>query len=116
VGRGAARVSQREHSFRVIAPRGPHATDPAVQAGFGIAQQNCFHCHNMGNEGGQKAGISWTVLAAFAANTPKAFAAYVRNPQATNPQTQMAGNPDYDDATVAALETYFQTFSPQGKP
>ncbi|MBZ5699677.1 MAG: hypothetical protein LAN18_14155 [Acidobacteriia bacterium] len=115
---GVVRLEFRKEStvLGVIAPRGPHATDPAVQAGFGIAQQNCFRCHNMGNEGGQKAGISWTALAAFAANTPKAFAAYVRNPQATNPQTQMAGNPDYDDATVAALETYFQTFSPQGKP
>ena len=31
-----------------IAASGPHASDPAVQAGFRIAQQNCFRCHNQG--------------------------------------------------------------------
>ena len=115
---GVVRLEFRDESavFSAIAPRGPHANDPAVQAGFSIAQQNCFRCHNMGNEGGQKAGLSWTALAAFAATPPEFFGAYVRNPQATNPRTQMAGNPGYDDATLAALEAYFQTFSPQGKP
>jgi len=42
--------------FGAIAPRGPQARDPQVQDGYRIARQNCFHCHNMGDAGGQKAG------------------------------------------------------------
>jgi mono/diheme cytochrome c family protein len=115
---GVARLEFRnEHTvFSAIAPRGPHANDAAVQAGFRIAQQNCFRCHNMGDEGGQKAEVSWTVLAAFAATAPKAFGAYVRDPQAGNPRTQMAASPGYDDATLAALSAYFDTFSPEDNP
>jgi mono/diheme cytochrome c family protein len=117
---GVVRLEFRQESavFGAIAPRGPHANDSAVQAGFSIAQQNCFRCHNMGTEGGQKARLSWTALAAFATTTPEAFASYVRNPQAINPRSQMAASPDYDDATLAALEAYFATFSTpaQGKP
>lgn len=99
-----------------IAPRGPAANEADVQAGFKIAQQNCFRCHNMGNEGGQKAGTSWTVLSAFAANSPEFFAKYVRNPMALNPQSQMAASPEYDDATMHLLIAYFKTFAPAEKP
>jgi len=102
--------------FGAIAPRGPHAAEPAVQDGYRIAQQNCFRCHNLGQEGGQKAGFSWIVLSAWAAASPDNFSAYVRNPQAKNPQAQMPGNPTYDSATIQALLAYFRTFSPQEKP
>jgi mono/diheme cytochrome c family protein len=110
---GVVRLEFRNQDtvFRSIAPHGPHANDAAVQAGFRIAQQNCLRCHNMGNEGGQKAGLSWAALGALAAASPKTFGAYVRNPRAANPRTQMAGSPNYDDVTLAALEAYFQTFS-----
>ncbi len=84
---------------------------PQVQDGYRIAQQNCFRCHNMGDEGGHKAGRPWLVLSAWATASPEYFAAYVRNPQASNPRAQMPGNPGYDDATVRALIAYFQTFS-----
>ena len=66
----------------MIAPRGP-ACDRSRGAGrfrHRAAELLPDLSHNMGNEGGQKSGISWTALAAFAANTPNAFAAYVRNP------------------------------------
>jgi mono/diheme cytochrome c family protein len=99
-----------------IAPRGPHATEPLVQAGYRIAQQNCFRCHNMHDEGGQKSGHPWQVLSAWAAAAPEHFAAYVRNPQAKNPRATMPANPGYDDATIRALTAYFQTFSPEEKP
>jgi len=103
-----------------IAPRGPRATDTQVQDGYRIAQQNCFRCHNLGAEGGRKANRPWLVLSALAATSPEYFAAYVHNPQASNPQAQMPGNPSYDDATLRALIAYFQTFSspqhPQEKP
>lgn len=87
------------------------AANELVQSGYRIAQQNCFRCHNMGNEGGTKAGRPWLVLSAWAAASPDYFAAYVRNPQSKNPQAQMRGNPDYDNKTIAALIAYFKTFS-----
>jgi mono/diheme cytochrome c family protein len=99
-----------------IAPRGPHAPEALVQAGYRIAQQNCFRCHNMHDEGGQKSGHPWPVLSAWAAAAPGYFAAYVRNPQAKRPGAQMPGNPGYDDATLHALTAYFQTFLPEENP
>jgi mono/diheme cytochrome c family protein len=100
--------------FGAILPRGPLAATPKVTAGYRIAQQNCFRCHNMGREGGQKSGIPWPVLSTRAAASPEYFAAYVRNPQAKNLHAQMPGNPDYDNVTVDALIAYFRTFSTTG--
>ena len=79
-----------------------------------IAQQNCFRCHNNGAEGGLKSGVTWTVLGALAANSPDFFTAYVRDPKAKNPKTQMAASPEYDDATMRALIAYFRTFAADG--
>ena len=115
---GVVRLEFRDENavFSAIAARGSHASDLEVQAGFKIAQENCFRCHNMGTEGGHKAGLSWAALARFAATRPVVFGAYVRNPQAANPRAQMSGSPDYDDATISALVAYFKTFSSQEKP
>ena len=107
---------QKEKVFGAIAPRGPAASDTNVQAGFRIAQQNCFRCHNADAEGGTKAGISWSVLAGWAAAAPEKFAAYVRNPQASNGNTQMAASPQYDDATMKALLDYFKAFANRRRP
>ena len=103
-------------TFAAIAPRGTHAANANVQSGFRIAQQNCFRCHNMGEEGGRKSGRPWLVLAAWAAAGPEHFASYVRNPQANNPKTQMVASPQYDDATMKALIDYFSTFIAAEKP
>jgi mono/diheme cytochrome c family protein len=110
---GVVRIEFRNEKtvLGAIAPRGPQAADELVQAGYRIAQQNCFRCHNMGQEGGRKAGHPWLVLSAWAAASPKYFADYVRNPQSMNPRAQMPGNPGYDDATIGALIAYFKTFS-----
>jgi len=115
---GVLRLEFRDEKivFGAIAPRGPRATEPAVLAGYRIAQQNCFRCHNMGTQGGQKAGHPWPVLSAWAAAASDYFGAYVRNPKGKNPHAQMPGNPAYDDATIGALRAYFQTFSAQEKP
>src|SRR2546421_8105669 len=100
-----------EHALLgVIAPQGPRAQRPAVQAGYKIAQQNCFRCHNMGEQGGQKSDRPWTVLATWASASPEYFAAYIRNPKSKNPKSDMPGFPAYDDATIAALNAYFRTF------
>jgi mono/diheme cytochrome c family protein len=115
---GVVRLEFRDEKavFGAIAPRGPHAVGGQVQAGYRIAQQNCFRCHNLGSEGGQKAGRSWQNLSAWATASPEYFAAYVRNPAAKNPHAQMPGNPAYDDSTLQALAAYFQTFSSAEKP
>lgn len=114
---GVVRIEFRDEKtvFGAIAPRGPNAAAPEVQAGYRLAQQNCFRCHNLGSEGGEKSGRDWAVLSAWAATAPEYFAAYVRNPQAKNAKAQMPGNPGYDDATIHALTAYFQTFSSQEK-
>jgi hypothetical protein len=101
--------------FGEIAPRGTFPAGSPVMDGYRIAQQNCYRCHNMGAEGGQMASIPWQVLAAMAKGSPDFFAKYVRNPQALNPQSKMAGSPGYDDQTIAALEAYFATFATGGQ-
>jgi mono/diheme cytochrome c family protein len=110
---GVVRLEFRneKHVFGAIAPQGPHASEELVQAGYRIAQQNCFRCHNMGQEGGTKAGHPWMVLSAWASSSPQYFTAYLRDPQSKNPQAQMPGNPGYDDKTLEALVAYFRTFS-----
>jgi mono/diheme cytochrome c family protein len=115
---GVVRVEIREEKavFGVIAPNGPNAGDREVQDGFRIASQNCLRCHDSGGEGGQKAGRSWEMLAAFAAALPKDFTTYIRAPLSQNPQTQMPANPQYDDATLAAITAYFRAFSKPAKP
>jgi mono/diheme cytochrome c family protein len=115
---GVVRIDFRDEKtvFGAIEPRGPHADDPRAVAGYRIAQQNCFRCHNAGADGGQKSKVGWTVLSALATSSPSFFASYVRNPYSHNPNAQMPGNPSYDEATTAALVTYFKTFSQPEKP
>lgn len=95
-----------------IAPPARYLGDAAVQAGYRIAQQNCFRCHNAGSEGGLQAHHPWLVLSAWATASPEHFARYVRFPQAENPNAQMHPNPGYDDATLQALTAYFRSFMP----
>jgi mono/diheme cytochrome c family protein len=115
---GVVRIEFREEKafLGAIAPQGPHANLRAVQDGFQIAAQNCFRCHNAGDEGGRKSGISWEVIAAMAALSPQGFAAYVRAPVDQNAAAQMPANPQYDEATLNALSLYFQTFASPPKP
>ncbi|HXA78636.1 MAG TPA: c-type cytochrome [Candidatus Acidoferrales bacterium] len=109
---GVVRLEFRDERavFGAIAPRGPNAKRPAVQAGYKIARQNCFRCHNNGADGGQKSGVTWAVLSAFATSSPDFFKAYVRNPKSKRSEAQMPGNPEYDDGTMRVLTAYFRTF------
>jgi mono/diheme cytochrome c family protein len=115
---GVVRLEFRDEKtvLGAIGPSGVHANDPDVQAGFGIARQDCFRCHNAGSEGGQKSGIPWQTLSGTALASPENFISYIRNPLAQNPQAQMPGNKEYDEATLNALVAYFRTFSAEGKP
>lgn len=110
---GVVRLEFRneEKVFGAIAPRGSKANAPDVQAGYKIAQQNCFRCHNMGNEGGQKAGHPWLVLSAWATADPDYFRGYVHEPRSKNPRSQMPAFPEYDAATLDALQAYFSMFT-----
>jgi hypothetical protein len=101
--------------FGAIAPHGSFAPGSPVMEGYKIAQQNCFRCHNMGDEGGRMASIPWPVIGALAKGSPEFFAKYVRNPQALNPRSRMAASPGYDDETIAALQAYFSTFAAGGQ-
>lgn len=109
---GVVRLELRVEAsvYAAISPRGPLAQNSIVRQGYRIAQQNCFRCHNSGDEGGRMAGRPWLVLGAWAASDPAHFRAYVRNPRAVNASGHMPGNPDYDDATIEALRRYFATF------
>lgn len=111
---GVLRLEFRDEEavLAAIAPRGPHAGGVEVQDGYKLSRQNCFRCHNNGAEGGLKSGVTWSVLGALAASSPDFFAAYVRDPKAENPKTQMAASPEYDDATMSALIAYFRTYAP----
>lgn len=109
---GVIRLEFRDQKsvLGAIEPQGPHAKDATVQAGYRIAQQNCFRCHNSGSEGGQKSQRPWLVLSAWATASPDFFTRYVRDPKSKNPASQMPANPGYDDSTMRALIAYFRTF------
>ena len=101
-----------------IAPRGPHANDPAVQAGLRIAQQNCFRCHNMGDGRRGKVGaFRGMVLSPICARKRRIFLRRMcatRRPRIR--RRRCPAIPSFDDATMSALTAYFQTFSTQAKP
>jgi mono/diheme cytochrome c family protein len=114
---GVVKIEFRDEKvvFGAIAPRGPHASDPAVQQGYAIAKHNCFRCHNLGAEGGEKAGRGWPILSAWANSAPDAFVAYVHDPKSRNANSQMPANPQFDAVTLKAITDYFQTFTPEEK-
>lgn len=98
-----------------IAPVGPTSGDPAVQAGYRIAQQICSHCHSASKEP-LKGKWTWAAIGILAASAPSQFAAYVRNPQSKAQYAEMPAYPTYDDATLQALTSYFRTLDPTKKP
>ena len=99
-----------------IAPPGHYPPGSPVIDGYRIAQQNCFRCHNMGQEGGQMSGRSWQTLGMWAATEPQYFARYVKNPKAIDPKNHMPAFPQYDTVTIDALRQYFATFAQVGQP
>jgi hypothetical protein len=84
---------------------------PAI-AGFRLAQQNCFRCHNSGETGGTKANRTWQHLAEIAKSRPDFFAAWVHDPRSLVPNSKMPPNLKYDQPTLNALTRYFQTLAP----
>jgi mono/diheme cytochrome c family protein len=110
---GVARLEFKgeKSAYRAIEPRGPKANDAAARDGYRIAQQNCYRCHGPASDEPLKGKLTWDGVAAFAAQAPKDFAAYVRDPQAISKDARMPPNPNYDDATLQALTAYFKSFA-----
>jgi hypothetical protein len=114
---GVTRLDFRTESvvFSMIHPAGKWAKDSAVWQGYQIASQDCYRCHGLYGEGGERASRSWLVLAAWAATDATRFQQYIRKPQSIMPCARMPAHGDYDDATLAALTAYFTTFAPVRK-
>jgi hypothetical protein len=114
---GIVRIEFHSESvvFGAIRPSGTWSARSPVEQGYLIARQDCFRCHNMGVEGGTKAGRTWLQLATRAAQNGPRFRQTIRNPLSVNPKATMPAHPEYDDATLAALTAYFKTFAPAGR-
>ena len=103
------RFLKENEAYASIRPSGNYLPGSAQIHGYRIARENCFRCHNAGEYGGTKAGISWSVLGKIARKRPAFFRAYIRDPLEESDYAEMPGFPEYDDATLHALTAYFQT-------
>jgi hypothetical protein len=114
---GVTRLDFRTESvvFGTIRPQGKWAKNSPVLQGYRIAGQDCFRCHGLYGEGGERASRSWLVLAAWAATDAPRFQQYVHNPQSVQASAKMPAHTDYDAATLSALTAYFATFAPVRK-
>ena len=114
---GVVRIEFQTESvvFGAIQPPGNWPENSPVEQGYVIARQDCFRCHNMGSEGGTKAGRSWLQLAKDAAQDGHRFRQTIRNPTSLNPKATMPAHTSYDDATLDALTVYFKTFATAGR-
>lgn len=114
---GVTRLDFRTESvvFGTIRPEGKWAENSPVWQGYQIARQDCFRCHGLYGEGGERASRSWLVLAAWAATDAARFQAYIHNPQSIQPGAKMPAHGDYDGPTLTALTRYFATFAPVRK-
>jgi mono/diheme cytochrome c family protein len=110
---GVTRLEFRTESvvFGTIQPPGKWAPNSPVAQGFIIARQDCFRCHGLYGEGGERASRSWLVLSAWAATDATRFQQYIHNPQSIQPSAKMPAHADYDQATLEALTAYFSTFT-----
>jgi len=114
---GVTRIEFRSEAkvLDAIKPRGAWAKESQVWQGYRIASQDCYRCHSMHGEGGEKAQRSWLILGAWAATDGANFQRYIRNPKSVVPCAQMPAAASYDDATLAALTAYFATFVETGQ-
>jgi cytochrome c2 len=109
---GVTRIEIRRESrvFGAIRPQGTWQANSPVMKGYAIARQDCFRCHNMGNEGGTLAGRSWMQLARLANQDSRRFEQTIRDPASLTPGAKMPAQSNYDQATLDALTAYFKTF------
>ncbi len=98
--------------YGAIAPNPRETSNPQVIAGFQIAQQHCYRCHNMGSYGGTKASKEWHALGNLASSSPAIFERYLRDPKSVDPKSAMTCEPQVGEPAAKALQAYFQTFAP----
>ena len=111
---GVTRLDFRTESvvFGNIQPQGKWGKESSVWQGYQIARQDCFRCHGLYGEGGDRSSRSWLVLAARAAKDRSWFERYIRDPKSIQPNAKMPAHSEFDDVTLAALADYFRTFAP----
>jgi hypothetical protein len=111
---GVTRLDFRTESvvLGAIRPAGKWNVNSPVWQGYRIASQDCYRCHGLYGEGGERASRSWLVLAAWAATDATSFKSYIHKPQSIQSCAKMPPHPDYNDATLDALTAYFATFVP----
>ena len=114
---GVIRLDFRSQSevYAPIKPGKVWANDLVLQQGYEIARQDCFRCHGLRSEGGQRASRSWLILGAWAATDPTRFQQYIRQPTSIQPCAKMPAHAEYDDATLSALTRYFSSFVSKGE-
>jgi mono/diheme cytochrome c family protein len=114
---GVTRLDFRSEAkvFGVIEPKGSQDRNLMVMEGYRIARQDCFRCHGLYGEGGDKAARSWLVLGAWAASDPENFKRYIHYPKDIQPDAKMPAHDSYDPVTLDALTAYFRTFVPERK-
>ncbi|MBB5327113.1 hypothetical protein [Tunturiibacter gelidoferens] len=100
--------------YGAIAPNPADMSNPQVIAGFRIAQQHCYRCHNIGSYGGTKAGKEWHTLGSFASSSPEIFERYLRDPKSVDPKSAITCDPQLGEPAAKALQAYFQTFAATG--
>ena len=110
---GVLRLDFRNEAavYEPILPGNPLETRLTAWKGYNIARQNCFRCHSRNGEGGTKSPTTWNDIATIATENPTHFNDYVLHAKDLNPKSQMATSPNYDDETLAALRSYFRTFT-----
>jgi len=94
--------------------RGRSTWNSPVVAGFRIARQNCFRCHNSGEFGGTQSGLNWKQLEKAAHDKPDYFSQWIYDPRVIDPKAKMPTNRNYDKTTLDALTRYFATLYTEG--
>ncbi|HZD51206.1 MAG TPA: hypothetical protein VE178_20875, partial [Silvibacterium sp.] len=110
------RFLNEDKVLAAIRPQGDFPEGSPQMQGYVIARENCFRCHNAGAYGGRKAGITWSVLGKIARTRPAYFSSYIKDPASESAYAEMPGFPEYDDATIGALTSYFLAFAPNSAP
>jgi hypothetical protein len=110
---GVTRLEFRNgaHIYASIQPPAQWRENHQVMDGYKIAREDCFRCHNSGEEGGTMGKRAWAQLGEDAVEDPERFRAIILNPEKVRNGARMPGRPNYDRATLDALVAYFRTFA-----
>jgi hypothetical protein len=110
---GVTRLDFRTQAvvFSSITPEGNWPHNAPVWQGYEIARQDCYRCHGLYGEGGERASRSWLVLGAWASSDEVRFKQYIHKPTSIQSCSKMPAHSDYDEATLSALTAYFRTFA-----